>query len=192
MLQWIFSSIISKHSWIHFSVQKGCIVPSMASLRGQKGLVWGRAEVSWSGRSKRGMGEPHNEVVLDITKYLKRHIVFCWTQLVWFAVLKRDSFLDKNIRAAGSSRMRKHCSHADLLAPEQQQGTKGHLQWLLCVSDDFQRLDLLCISFWWLLLSLSVLDIIQPQRLVALPSGPFGSWISVPRNASLVGRDREN
>lgn len=62
------------------------------------------------------------------------------------------------------------------------------------MSDDFERVDLLCVFLLWLLLllGLSVLDIIQPQCLVALPSGLFGSWISALRNASLVGRDREN
>lgn len=60
----------------------------MASLRGQKGLVWGRAEASWSGGDGIGGREPHNDTVLNITKYLKRHIVFHRTQLGRFPVLK--------------------------------------------------------------------------------------------------------
>lgn len=117
-------------------------------------------------------------------------------------ISKGDLFLEKkriekkNLagRKLSDEKKKNHSGHADISAQEQHQGTKAPLQGLLCVSDDSERRDLLGVFLRWLFLlpALSVLDIIQPECLFALPSGPFGSWISALRNASLVGRDREN
>lgn len=59
--------------------------------------MWGRAEASWSGDLRGGWGAPHNDNVLNITKYLKQRIVLCRTQLVGFPVLKRDFFFLENL-----------------------------------------------------------------------------------------------
>lgn len=72
----------------------------MASLQGQKGLVWGRAEAAKGGEA------PHEDIVLNITKYLKRHIVLLSPQLVEFPVqstnfIQGDLFLEKIRPCAG-------------------------------------------------------------------------------------------
>lgn len=117
-------------------------------------------------------------------------------------ISKEDLFLEKGEKKknlagrklSDEKKTKNYSGHTDILAQEQHQDTKAPLQGLLCVSDDSERQDLLGVFLRWLLLlpGLSVLDIIQLECLFALPSGPFDSWISVLRNASLVGCDREN
>ena len=75
----------------------------MASLRGQKGLAWGRAQAA------RGGEAPHEDIVLNITKYLKHHIVLPSPQLVGFPVqstdfIQGDLFLEKIQPCAGRKR----------------------------------------------------------------------------------------
>lgn len=83
-----------------------------------EGLAWGRAEASGEG------GEvPHKDIVLNITKYLKQHIVLPRPQLVGFCVqstdfIQRDLFLEKIWPSAGRKRSENlmKSSHAQLCA----------------------------------------------------------------------------
>lgn len=119
----------------------------MASLQGQKGLLWGRAEAVW-----RGVGKaPHEDIVLNITKYLKRHIVLSTPQLVKFLVRKhrfltRRFIFRENPALCWQEALRKsnekHSSHAEPLDMNQHRLTKLLFTISLCFFDDCKRLDL--------------------------------------------------
>lgn len=77
------------------------------------------------GRGSEGGEAPHKDIVLNITKYLKRHIVLPSPQLVGFPVqstdfIQGDLFLEKIWPSAGrkpsENLMKKHSCHAELLA----------------------------------------------------------------------------
>lgn len=53
------------------------------------GVGEGRGIVERGGGLGEGWGAPHNDIVLNITKYLKWYIVFPRTQLVGFPVRQR-------------------------------------------------------------------------------------------------------
>lgn len=144
MLHWFISFTILKLSWIHFSVQKGCIVSSMASLRGQKGLVWGRAEAV--------RGEKHPMKTLCLTSLNTSNTTLSFQPSISRVPRTKHRFrtgrfiFRENPALCRQEALWKsneeHSSHAELLASEQHWLTKLLFRVSVCVSDDCKTLDL--------------------------------------------------
>lgn len=83
-LQWFISFTVLKHSWINFSVQKGCILSSMASLLGQKDLSVGE------GRGSEGEQHPTKTLCSTSLNTSNPTLFLPHSQLVGFPTQSND------------------------------------------------------------------------------------------------------
>lgn len=136
-LQWFISFTVLKHSWIHFSVQKGCILSRMASLLGQKDLSVGEGRGS--------DGEKHPTKTLCLTWLNTSHTTLFspHSQLVGFPTQSNNFILSWFIFSC-----RKLSIHAASLALQRHRFSRDSLLYLLCftiIAEGWR----LCNFFWF-------------------------------------------